>query len=65
MSFMLTKTNYKTGVRCKKYLWLKKYKPNLATEPSESEKLNIEEGIEIGEIARNHPLFKNGLLVEN
>lgn len=65
MSFVLTKTNYKTGVRCKKYLWLKKNRPDLAKAPNESEQLNIEEGILIGQMARSHPRFAGGLLVEH
>ena len=62
---VISKSRYVQSYNCSKKLWLHFNKKNMAAEMSLSEKQNIEEGNEIGRLARKHPMFKGGILVDH
>lgn len=57
----LSKSQIILGRRCIKALWLKRNKPELAGEISAGERMTLEQGREIGELARER--YPNGVLI--
>src|SRR4051812_31973764 len=58
----ISKSKYLAGVQCLKRLWLLVHEPEVATEPTASDEAIIEQGQEVGKLARQ--LFPGGMLVE-
>ena len=63
-NIFITKTNFVHFDRCHKMGWLDKFKRSIKNQPTEAEKLNIQEGYAVGDLALTHPLFKGGYMVE-
>lgn len=59
---MLSKSDYLKYLQCKKYLWLYKYRKDLAETPSESQQHIFEQGYEVEDLAKK--LFKPGVEVK-
>lgn len=59
---LLTKGDYLDGLECQKRLFLKKYCPELAAEPSVGDKARMMDGQEIGVMARLQ--FPGGVLID-
>lgn len=49
----LTKSKYVKGVRCLKALYLNEYRRELSKEPDEASQFRMEEGTEVGHLAKN------------
>jgi hypothetical protein len=60
----ITKSDYLLGKNCPKSLWLNKFKHDQKSEEEDFDKLKREEGTEIGKMAHNIELFKNGTLID-
>jgi hypothetical protein len=58
----LSKSLYTRGIQCTKSLWLKKYKKDVLTPPSEATQKIFETGEEVGKLACE--LFPNGTKIE-
>jgi len=58
----LTKSDYKNGLRCLKYLWITKNKRELLPDITEDAQFNIDQGYQVGELATK--LFPTGILLE-
>lgn len=61
---MISKSAYVESYGCTKNMWLAANKPFLKEEMSEADKLNIEDGNQIGELALSHQNFSGGILIE-
>jgi hypothetical protein len=58
----LSKSKFLSGLQCHKRLYLEIHAPELATEPDEHTQAILDNGTELGELARR--LFPNGVLVD-
>jgi hypothetical protein len=58
----LSKSKFLSGLQCHKRLYLEIHAPELATEPDEQTQAILDNGTELGELARR--LFPNGVLVD-
>ena len=58
----LSKSKFVAGVQCLKRLYLQVYEPELAAEPGEATDLVLNQGMEVGAIARR--AFPGGIKVE-
>ena len=58
----LSKSKYVSGLQCHKRLYLEIHCPELATEPDEETQAILDNGTDVGELARR--LFPTGVLVE-
>jgi hypothetical protein len=59
---LLTKSRYIAGVQCLKRLYLGMYSPELAVQPDDSNQSIMEQGLEVGLLARK--MFPGGVAVE-
>lgn len=57
----LTKSDYKNGLRCLKYLWISKNNPSKLPQITEDSQFNIDQGLYVGLLATK--LFNAGILV--
>jgi len=57
----LSKSQYIRGLQCVKSLWLKKYKPDLLSEPESSSEATLDSGHKVGELACE--LFPDGIAI--
>jgi uncharacterized protein DUF2779 len=60
---IITKSKYMAGVQCLKRLYLGAYSPELAVQPDDSDQSIIEQGLEVGLLARK--MFPGGVTVES
>src|ERR671923_2592537 len=58
----LSKSKFLSGLQCHKRLYLEIHAPELATEPDEQTQAILDNGTELGELARR--LFPGGVLVD-
>jgi hypothetical protein len=58
----LSKTRFRYGLQCSKFLWLECFRPKLADPYSEAQLARFESGTEVGVLARQ--LYPGGVLVE-
>ncbi len=58
----LSKSKFMAGLQCLKRLYLEVYQPELAAEPDEGTRAVMEQGQEVGRLARK--MFPGGLLIE-
>jgi hypothetical protein len=58
----LSKTKYTAGVQCHKRLYLQVHQRELAAQPDEATQAKLDQGIEVGRLARG--MFPDGVLVE-
>lgn len=61
--FYITKTRYVESYFCDKKLHKSKYMPHLKAEPTLSERLNMEQGVKVGDLATT--MYEGGVLVNN
>ena len=62
MVYYLTKSNYLHGLQCHKRLWYEKTPPERKKDPSKSQQRLIDQGGEVGRLARDH--FPEGRLID-
>lgn len=60
---LLTKSRYIAGVQCLKRLYLGVYSPELAVQPDDSDQSIIEQGLEVGLLARQ--MFPGSVTVDS
>lgn len=58
----LSKSQFIRGFRCRKSLWLFRNEPELGAEPDENSRIRMEEGKEVGRLARK--LFPGGVEIQ-
>jgi hypothetical protein len=58
----LSKTRFRYGLQCSRFLWLECYRPKLADRYTEAQLARFESGTEVGVLARR--LYPGGVLVE-
>lgn len=63
--FHLTKSYYVTGVSCPKLLWTKLNRPHMLPELDDSAKLRMEQGTEVGVLARDLYTDALGIMTKN
>src|ERR1700730_15927838 len=63
MPVTISKSNYVAGVQCLKRLYLQVHEPGLAAEPDASDHAIMEQGLEVGMLARQ--LFADGIEVNS
>jgi predicted RecB family nuclease len=61
---MISKSSYVESYNCSKKMWLSHHKPFLKEEMTEAEKLNIEDGNQVGSLAITHVDFSGGVLID-
>ena len=61
---MISKSSYVDSYNCSKKMWLSHHKPFLKEEMTEAEKLNIEDGNQVGSLAITHVDFSGGILID-
>ena len=61
---MISKSSYVESYGCLKNMWLSTHKPFLKDEMSEADKLNIEDGNQVGELALTYNDFSGGVLID-
>jgi predicted RecB family nuclease len=59
----LSKSKYVSGLQCHKRLYLEIHSPELATEPDQETQALLDNGTDVGELARR--LFPRGVLIEH
>lgn len=62
MVYYLTKSKYLNGLQCHKRLWYEKNHPERTTDPSKSQQRIIDQGREVGRLARER--FPEGRLID-
>jgi len=60
-NFRLSKSKYLSGLQCHKRLWLETHKPELAPPPPPGQQRIFDQGIAVGELAREE--FPDGVLI--
>ncbi len=62
MTMRISKRQYVSGTQCDKRLWLETHEPEKATAPGPDAKARLEQGIEVGRLAKN--LYPDGRAVD-